>query len=193
MDGQIGRGHDTYPNAARTRIACVWLPRFGLRLASRLDPLCQTGTDNEQSTDVSRGDGTGGRTEDGDVMGRVALFRPGTRWQELLECSDDLEAEGVLPGTPLKEAQSRHPDARYLPCDPPTLEAIRAAFGAVVTALAPYSPVIEPALGVVPGVAGTTRDAVPAGVHVDPARAVIFLDVAGLEARYGPEDDLAHH
>lgn len=193
MDGQIGRGHDTYPNAARTRIACVWLPRFGLRLASKLDPLCQTGTDNEQSTDVSRGDGTGGRTEDGDVMGRVALFRPGTRWQELLECSDDLEAEGVVPGTPLKEAQSRHPDARYLPCDPPTLEAIRAAFGAVVTALAPYSPVIEPALGVVPGVAGTTRDAVPAGVHVDPARAVIFLDVAGLEARYGPEDDLAHH
>ena len=193
MDGQIGRGHDTYPNAARTRIACVWLPRFGLRLASKLDPLCQTGTDNEQSTDVSRGDGTGGCTEDGDVMGRVALFRPGTRWQELLECSDDLEAEGVVPGTPLKEAQSRHPDARYLPCDPTTLEAIRAAFGAVVTALAPYSPVIEPALGVVPGVAGTTRDAVPAGVHVDPARAVIFLDVAGLEARYGPEDDLAHH
>ena len=194
MDGQIRRGHDTYPNPARTRIACVWLPRFGLRLASRLDPLCQTGTDNERGIHVSRDNGAGGGcTEDGDGMGRVALFRPGTRWQELLECSDDLEAEGVVPGTPLKEAQSRHPDARYLPCDPPTLEAIRAAFGAVVTALAPYSPVIEPALGVVPGVTGTTRDAVPAGVHVDPARAVIFLDVAGLEARYGPEDDLAHH
>ncbi len=194
MDGQIRRGHDTYTNPARTRIACVWLPRFGLRLASRLDPLCQTGTDNERGFHVSRDDGTGGGcTEDGDGMGRVALFRPGTRWQELLECSDDLEAEGVVPGTPLKEAQSRHPDARYLPCDPPTLEAIREAFGTVVTALAPYSPVIEPALGVVPGVAGTTRDAVPVGVHVDPARAVIFLDVAGLEARYGPEDDLAHH
>ncbi len=194
MDGQIRRGHDTYTNPARTRIACVWLPRFGLRLASRLDPLCQTGRDNERGFHVSRDDGTGGGcTEDGDGMGRVALFRPGTRWQELLECSDDLEAEGVVPGTPLKEAQSRHPDARYLPCDPPTLEAIREAFGTVVTALAPYSPVIEPALGVVPGVAGTTRDAVPVGVHVDPARAVIFLDVAGLEARYGPEDDLAHH
>ncbi|MCX5987131.1 MAG: hypothetical protein NTX54_11625, partial [Chloroflexi bacterium] len=194
MDGQIRRSHDTYTNPARTRIACVWLPRFGLRLASRLDPLCQTGRDDERGFHVSRDDGTGGGcTEDGDGMGRVALFRPGTRWQELLECSDDLEAEGVVPGTPLKEAQSRHPDARYLPCDPPTLEAIREAFGTVVTALAPYSPVIEPALGVVPGVAGTTRDAVPVGVHVDPARAVICLDVAGLEARYGPEDDLAHH
>ena len=73
-------------------------------------------------------------------MGRVALFRPGTRWQELLECSDDLEAEGVVPGTPLKEAQSRHPDARYLPCDPPTLEAITGTPAAIANNAAEPNP-----------------------------------------------------
>mgnify|MGYP003333888777 CR=1 FL=1 len=59
-----------------------------------------------------------------DLAAMVALFRPGTRWQELLQCSADLEAVGIVPGTPLKEAQARYPDARYLPCDDETLAAI---------------------------------------------------------------------
>ena len=122
------------------------------------------------------------------------LFRsPGTRWQELLQCSADLEDAGVVPGTPLKEAQARYPDARYLPCDDESLAAIGAAFTATVAALAPYSPTIEPALGVVPGLSGRAAEGPPPGVTVDPARAVAFLDVAGLEARYGPEVDLAAH
>jgi|GEM_PF-966948 len=164
------------------RIACVWWPRLGLRVASRRDPLV-------------RGRAPAGpmRLGGGDTPPGVALFRPGTRWQELLQCSADLEAVGIVPGTPLKEAQARYPDARYLPCDDETLAAIGEVFATVVAALAPYSPTIEPALGVVPGLSGRAGEGPPAGVTVDPARAVAFLDVAGLEARYGPEADLAAH
>jgi hypothetical protein len=164
------------------RVACVWWPRFGLRVAARRDPLV-------------RGRAPAGpvRPDGGDTPPGVALFRPGTRWQELLQCSTDLEEAGVVPGMPLKEAQARYPDARYLPCDDETLAAIGAAFAIVVAALAPYSPTIEPALGVVPGLSGRAGEGPPPGVTVDPARAVAFLDVAGLEARYGPEVDLAAH
>ena len=164
------------------RIACVWWPRLGLRVAARRDPLV-------------RGRAPAGpmRLGGGDTPPGVALFRPGTRWQELLQCSADLEAIGIVPGTPLKEAQARYPDARYLPCDDETLAAIGEVFAVVVAALAPYSPTIEPALGVVPGLSGRAGEGPPPGVIVDPARAVAFLDVAGLEARYGPEVDLAAH
>ena len=164
------------------RIACIWWPRFGLRVAARRDPLV-------------RGRAPAGpvRPDGGDTPPGVALFRPGTRWQELLQCSADLEDAGVVPGTPLKEAQARYPDARYLPCDDESLAAIGTTFAVVVAALAPYSPTIEPALGVVPGLSGRAAEGPPPGVTVDPARAVAFLDVAGLEARYGPEVDLAAH
>jgi hypothetical protein len=164
------------------RIACIWWPRLGLRVAARRDPLVR-----------GRAPAAHAARATGDTPPGVALFRPGTRWQELLQCSADLEVAGIIPGTPLKEAQARYPDARYLPCDDETLAAIGKAFTATVAALAPYSPAIEPALGVVPGLSGRAGEGPPPGVIVDPARAVAFLDVAGLEARYGPEVDLAAH
>ncbi len=176
----VGGAADGGPG--RRRIACVWWPRLGLRVVARRDPLVR-----------GRGAGRPGATGTGDTPPAVALFRSGTRWQELLQCSADLEAEGIVPGMPLKEAQARHPDARYLPCDDDALAAIGAAFATVVVALAPYSPSIEPALGVVPGLSGRADEGAPAGVTIDPARAVAFLDVAGLEARHGPEADLAAH
>ena len=101
------------------RIACVWWPRLGLRVAARRDPLVRgRGPDSPAPVDGASVDTPAG----------VALFRPGTRWQELLQCSADLEAVGIVSGTPLKEAQARYPDARYLPCDDETLAAIGEVF-----------------------------------------------------------------
>src|SRR5947208_3195355 len=121
------------------RIACVWLPRFALAVAA---------------------------ARDASLTGQhalVALFRPGTRWQELLECSPELEAAGIRPGLPLKEAQSRFPNATFLPCDTATLEAVAHAFDTIVDALDAFSPAVEPA----------PRAALGEG------RALAYLDVAG--------------
>lgn len=112
------------------RICCVWLPRFGLSVASRLDPL------GEDAAPIA------GRRSS---RGRVALYQPGTRWQALLECSPELERVGIRTGLPLKEAQGLCPDATYLPCDDGTLAAIARAFEAVIEALDAFSPVVEPA------------------------------------------------
>ncbi|MBI3971050.1 MAG: hypothetical protein HY332_07145 [Chloroflexi bacterium] len=153
MSGESGEN-------GRRRIGCVWLPRFGLTVASRLDPL-----KTHRSSPFTLHS----------PLSCVALYRPGTRWQELLECSPDLEAIGIRPGMPLKEAQSRSPEARYLPCDEAALAAIARAFEAVVDALDAFSPIVEPA----------PLEALGSG------RAVAYLDVAGLQPLYGPEPRLA--
>lgn len=134
------------------RIACVWLPRFALAIATARDPVHST------------------------PLGHLAaLFRPGTRWQELLECDPALEAAGIRPGVPLKEAQSRFPDATFLPCDEPTLAAVAESFETVLDALDAFSPIVEPA----------PRDALADG------RATAYVDVAGLGPLYGPDHALA--
>ncbi len=146
------------------RICCIWLPRFGLTIAGHQLSL-QSAVRSPQSPSAHSALSTQ----------HSALYRPGTRWQELLECSPDLEAAGVRPGLPLKEAQARFPDAAYLPCDDATLDAIARAFAAVVDALDAFSPVVEPA----------PREALGEG------RAVAYVDVAGLGPLYGPEPHLA--
>lgn len=133
------------------RIACIWLPRFALAIATSRDPM---------ST----------RT----IQNLAALFRPGTRWQELLECAPTLEAAGILPGTPLKEAQARFPDAAFLPCDDATLASAAQTFEAVLDALDAFSPIVEAA----------PRDALGEG------RAIAYVDVAGLGPLYGADYDL---
>jgi nucleotidyltransferase/DNA polymerase involved in DNA repair len=93
----------------------------------------------------------------------------------LLECSPDLEATGIRPGLPLKEAQARVPGGTYLPCDAAALDAMAAAFRAVVDALDAFSPVVEPAP--------------PAALGE--GRALAYVDVAGLELLYGTDAQLA--
>jgi nucleotidyltransferase/DNA polymerase involved in DNA repair len=136
----------------RPRLCCIWLPRFGIHVATRLQASLLT-----------------------THLERVALYRPGTRWQELLESSPALEAAGILPGLPLKEALARAPDAVFLPCDDATLEAMVQAFDRVLDALDAFSPTVEP----------------PAREQLAGARAAAYLDVSGLEALYGPEPILA--
>ncbi|HET7768815.1 MAG TPA: hypothetical protein VFN74_08550, partial [Chloroflexota bacterium] len=105
----------------------------------------------------------------------TALYRPGTRWQELLEVSPDLEALGIRVDQPLREAQSRVPPARYLALDEPIQTAIEADFAAVLEALEAFSPVVEPA----------PREDLGAG------RALAYVDVAGLGPLYGTEPEIA--
>src|SRR5438132_10653077 len=111
------------------RIACVWLPRFALTIATSTDTaLIGAGPPlGDSSTNRS--------APDAQVSRYAALYQPGTRWQALLECSPSLEAAGVRPGLPLKEAQSRFPNATYLPCDDATLDAVATAFETIVDAL----------------------------------------------------------
>ena len=150
------------------RIACVWLPRFGLAVAARNDRLRRTaGPEAGQAATAAGAAGQGPPAE-------TALYRLGTRWQELLECSPDLEVAGLRPGFPLKEAQAVAPHNTYLPCDAATLAAIGAAFAPVLDALDAFSPAVEPA---------------PAA-DLGEGRAVAYLDVAGLERLYGPEPQL---
>ena len=104
----------------------------------------------------------------------TALYRPGTRWQELLEVSPDLQALGIHVDQPLREAQSRVANARYLPLDEPTLAAIESEFGVVLDVLEAFSPVVEPA----------PREELGAG------RALAYVDVAGLGALYGTEPEI---
>ncbi|MDQ3703211.1 MAG: hypothetical protein M3442_20175, partial [Chloroflexota bacterium] len=162
--------------AVGRRIACVWLPRFGLTVASRLDRLRATAPPLAGATPLD-GAATNdapareGGTRDAGGLTGVALYRPGTRWQELLECSPDLEAAGIRPGLPLKDAQARVPGATYLPGDDVTLRAIAAAFVPVLDALDAFSPLVEPA---------------PDG-DLGAGQAVAYVDVAGLELLYGPE------
>src|SRR5438067_5766720 len=133
------------------RIACVWLPCFALAVAASLDRALSRSTPY------------------------VALFKPGTRWQELLECAPSLAAAGLRPGLPLKEAQARFPNATYLPCDDTMLAAIEKAFATIVDALDAFSPIVEPAPRALLG----------------EGRACAYLDVAGLGPLYGPEPQLA--
>ncbi len=87
------------------RIACVWLPRFALSVASRNDPLHQPALPLTPPPSVDAAAPLPALT-------MAALYRVGTRWQELLECSPDLEALGITPDRPLKEAQAQVPGAR---------------------------------------------------------------------------------
>ena len=91
------------------RIACVWLPRFGLAVAAGGDRLRRVAATTARGPDFP----TGPTGPTG--LAGTALYRPGTRWQELLECAPDLEAVGIRPGSPLKEAQARAPHFTYLP------------------------------------------------------------------------------
>ena len=138
------------------RIACVWLPRFALAVAAGLARHSSLITQHS-------------------ALALLALYRPGTRWQELLECSPDLEAAGVRPGLALKEAQARFPNATFLPCDDATLDAVARAFEVVVEALDAFSPIVEPA----------PRELLGEN------RAVAYLDAAGLAPLYGPDAQLA--
>jgi hypothetical protein len=104
----------------------------------------------------------------------TALYRPGTRWQELLEVSPDLEALGIRVDQPLREAQSRVPHARYLPLDEATVAAIESEFTDVLDVLGAFSPIVEPA----------PREELGAG------RALAYVDVAGLGALYGAEPEI---
>src|SRR5687768_4177733 len=95
----------TDPLAAR--IACVWLPRFGLRVASSRDPLRSP---TERRSSSRSPDDAASPSPDGDDESETettpvvmtALYRPGTRWQELLEVSPDLEALGIRVDQPLR-------------------------------------------------------------------------------------------
>ncbi len=152
--------------AVGRRIACVWLPRFGLTVASRLDR-----TTRGSAADGCAGGGCAGGGCAGGGCAGVALYRPGTRWQELLECAPDLERAGIRPGLPLKEAQARAPRAIYLPGDGAALAAIATAFPPILDALDAFSPLVEPA----------PEDDLGAG------RAVAYVDITGLNLLYGPE------
>ncbi|MGI8424760.1 MAG: hypothetical protein ACR2NO_11740 [Chloroflexota bacterium] len=135
-----------------SRICCIWLPGFGLHVAARLSPAVT-----------------------GSVEHPSALYRPGTRYQELLECSPALARAGIRPGLPLREAQARVPDATFLPCDDGVLDAMERAFVPVLDALDSFSPVVEP----------------PSRAQLGDGRAVAYVEVAGLEPLYGPEPQLA--
>lgn len=141
---------------APRRVCCIWLPRFGLHAASRLQTSLLA---HDAALETHQ----------------LALYRPGTRYQELLECSPVLERAGILPGLPLREAQSRVPDAVFLPCDDGVLDAMERALGPVLDALDSFSPVVEP----------------PSRAQLGDGRAAAYVDVTGLEALYGPESSLA--
>ena len=143
------------------RIACIWLPRFTLRVAASL------------STSLLEHDRNAQRQFADQVL--VALYRPGTRWCELLECSPALEAKGILPGLPLREAQARIPHAAYLPCEPAVLDAAAQRFEAILEMLSGFSPIVEP----------------PGLTELGDGRAAAFMDVAGLDALYGADAVLA--
>jgi len=98
----------------------------------------------------------------------IVIFRPSGRWQELVECPPQLEAEGMRPGMPLKEAESRWPGAAFRPDEP---ERYARAIEPVLEVLDTFSPTIECA---------PTID----GLHS------AFLDGTGLEPLYGPEEQL---
>jgi nucleotidyltransferase/DNA polymerase involved in DNA repair len=131
----------------RPRVCCVWLPGFGLHVAARLSTSLLS---NETQT---------------------ALYRPGTRYQELLECSPALVRAGIRPGLPLREAQARAPDAAFIPCDETVLAALERAIVPVLDALDSFSPIVEP----------------PTRALLGDGRAVVYVEVTGLEPLYGPE------
>ena len=146
-------------SAAPRRVCCIWLPHFGLHVASRL----QTSLLGHELDDAAL------------ETHQLALYRPGTRYQELLECSTVLEKAGILPGLPLREAQSRLPDAAFLPCDDGVLDAMQRALEPVLDSLDSFSPIVEP----------------PSRAQLGDGRAITYVDVTGLEALYGPEPSLA--
>src|SRR6266540_1169696 len=127
---------------ASKRVICVWMPRFRLAVEARERP---------------------------EPSGRpIVIIRPSGRWQELVECPPQLEAEGMRPGMPLKEAESRWPGAAFRPDEP---ERYARAIEPVLEVLDTFSPTIECA---------PTID----GLHS------AFLDGTGLEPLYGPEEQL---
>ena len=148
--GEIGEAGRVGGSGAR--ICCVWLAGFGLHVALRL------------STSLL----SGGEAQ-------LALYRPGTRYQELLECSAALERAAIRPGLPLREAQARAPDAAFIPCDDAVLDALERAIVPVLDALDAFSPVVEP----------------PSRAQLGDGRAAIYVEVTGLEPLYGPEPRLA--
>lgn len=129
------------------RIVCVWMPRFRLAVEAR-----------EQAAGPGM-EGLGGLPP--------AIFRPSGHARELVECPPELEAEGMRPGMPLKEAELRWPGVLYRPDDPPRYAR---AFEPVLAVLDAFSPIVEADPSDGPGVA--------------------FLDGTGLEPLYGPEEQL---
>ncbi|HUE75556.1 MAG TPA: DNA polymerase Y family protein, partial [Chloroflexota bacterium] len=125
---------------AGERIACLWMPRFAL--AALRPPTAPSSTPQP-----------------------AALYQPTGRWNTIVECDPVLEVAELRPGTPLKEAQARWPDALFIPYD---LSRASHAFLSVVEILDRFSPTVEK---IAPGLA--------------------FLDSSGLAALYGPDVDLA--
>ena len=143
---------DAATSGGAGRVCCVWLAGFGLHVASRLSTSLLGGGEDQ-----------------------IALYRPGTRYQELLECSPLLERAGTRPGLPLREAQARAPDAAFIPCDDSVLDAMERAIVPLLEALDAFSPVVEP----------------PTRAQLGDGRATIYVEVTGLEPLYGPESHLA--
>jgi protein ImuB len=122
----------------------------------------------------------------------IAIFDPNERSNALVECPPELEALGMCPGMPLKEAETRWPETTYRPDDP---ECYERAMGPIIEILEAYSPTVEcwvqrPTSNVQRPMhpVDVSRWTLDLGPWTPVDLGLVFLDGTGLEPLYGPEE-----
>ena len=95
------------------QIICIWIPRIELAVATRWRPP--------------------------EAKPPGAIYDADARGQPLLACRQDLDAQGMTAGMPLREAQARWPHEPLLPLD---AEATVRACEPVLRVLDTFSPFV---------------------------------------------------
>ena len=164
---RLGMGPEEGEGGGR-RIACVWLPRFGLTVAARNDRLRRDRRTGGPGGDGRRGRGAGPTGGDGPVPSRHALAG----------------AAGVLPRSGGGRAPPRVPPQGGPGPRPPQHLPPRRRRHARGPSPRPSLPCWTPSTPSAPPSSRPRRPTLGEG------RAMAYLDVAGLERLYGPEPRL---